>query len=311
MLTRTHAICSLLALAGLTLPLHAGPLVPPAGPVSPSMKTLAEVEARTPVVPGQPIGQGSGLYNFSQPGSYYLTGDIVVTDLDPAMNVFSITASDVTIDFNGFSVRDLRTSANVGTVSMSGPAARARLMNGSIVGGPDAAVLVRGGSIVENLQVTSTTSDLGARGIRAEGGSIIRGCTVTGYSYGISLNFGSSALDCTTRATLSAGIEAYTDSVVRGCVVSAPGNTGILLSQSLAESCSVSGGQTGISALGASVVRECTVRGASNFGISCSTTSVATGNFVFSSGTNYTVSAGSGAVVNSLAAQPATANLSR
>lgn len=77
----------------------AGPLNPPAGPVSPTYKTLAEVEPRTPV---QALpGSATAVYVISQPGSYYLTGNITG---QVGKHGLLITADRVTIDLNGFAL---------------------------------------------------------------------------------------------------------------------------------------------------------------------------------------------------------------
>src|SRR2546423_12808745 len=59
----------LLVTSGL---LFAGPLDPPAGPVTSSNKTLGEVEPRTPVNATNTPGDGISLFKITQPGSYYL-----------------------------------------------------------------------------------------------------------------------------------------------------------------------------------------------------------------------------------------------
>ncbi len=108
-------------LAGVAALAHvakAGPLNPPAGPISSSGKTLKEVEPRTALtpVPGQPI-------DIPGPGSYYLTAD--------ANNGIRIFTSDVSIDLNGFAVR--RGSLGGAIVqSIATVASRLRVRNGLI-----------------------------------------------------------------------------------------------------------------------------------------------------------------------------------
>src|SRR5689334_9534591 len=94
---RARAI-AIFALAG-GLAVFAGPLNPPAGPVSPTYKTLAEVQPRTPVqsLPGSPTAQ----FLIAAPGSYYLTAPITGV---PGRSAIEIAASDVTLDLSGFAL---------------------------------------------------------------------------------------------------------------------------------------------------------------------------------------------------------------
>src|SRR6266513_2754329 len=74
----------------------------PSGPPSPTMKKLDEVEPRTNLqaasAPG--VDPSSADYHFiiNQPGSYYLSANIVVTKT----NGIRINAEGVTLDLNGF-----------------------------------------------------------------------------------------------------------------------------------------------------------------------------------------------------------------
>src|SRR4051812_45809594 len=67
-----------------------GSLTPPGAP-APTMKSLDQIEARTPI--------SSVPFTISVPGSYYLT-----TNLTAALNQNGITVSadNVTLDLNGF-----------------------------------------------------------------------------------------------------------------------------------------------------------------------------------------------------------------
>src|SRR6266851_1180042 len=68
-----------------------GNLTPPAAP-APTMKSLAQIEPRTPI--------SSAPYSISSPGSYYLTSNLSVTNGD----AITITANQVTLDLNGFTL---------------------------------------------------------------------------------------------------------------------------------------------------------------------------------------------------------------
>src|SRR3954447_23488208 len=76
-----------------------GSLTPPGGP-SPTMKTLDQVEARTPIDAAHTPGDATNEFNIGQAGSYYLTGNVTVSKT----NGIHITAAGVTVDLNGFQI---------------------------------------------------------------------------------------------------------------------------------------------------------------------------------------------------------------
>ena len=71
----------------------AGSLTPPGAP-APTMKTLDEVEARTPI--------SSLPYTISQPGSYYVTQDLTLATEDT--DGITINVDKVSVDLNGFTL---------------------------------------------------------------------------------------------------------------------------------------------------------------------------------------------------------------
>lgn len=77
----------------------AGDLNPSAPPTAGTMKSLSDIEPRT-AVQSLP-GSASALFVISQPGSYYLTAGITVTELKHGI---SIEASNVTLDLCGFTL---------------------------------------------------------------------------------------------------------------------------------------------------------------------------------------------------------------
>src|SRR5690242_8467064 len=79
----------------------AGPLNPPAGPVSPTGKTLTEIEPRTLVGPTTTPGDANAMYIISQPGSYALSGPIATSGGRAGIR---IAANHVTLDLQGFTI---------------------------------------------------------------------------------------------------------------------------------------------------------------------------------------------------------------
>ncbi|MEM9080145.1 MAG: hypothetical protein AAGC74_05570 [Verrucomicrobiota bacterium] len=117
-------------LATTTLLLAQGPLTPPGAP-APTMKTLDQIEPRTPLIAGSPgvSINGSGTITISQSGSYYLTGNLSVTSGD---GIF-ITASGVTLDLNGFTISS--TSATPAGTAIDINASNISVSNGHILSG--------------------------------------------------------------------------------------------------------------------------------------------------------------------------------
>ncbi len=88
MMMRVFILLAVFFFAGLA---HAqGPLVPLSSPM-PGMKTLQQVEPRTPI--------DALPYDIVQPGSYYVTGPLFSTN--HGIRIFS---SDVTVDFMGHTI---------------------------------------------------------------------------------------------------------------------------------------------------------------------------------------------------------------
>jgi hypothetical protein len=104
-----------------------GPLTPPGAP-APTMKTLDQIEARTPV---QSLAAAAP-YTISQPGSYYLTGNITVATGDAIV----IDSDDVSLDLNGFTIGSTLTGSTSGyAIYISGYRSRLTVRHGSILSG--------------------------------------------------------------------------------------------------------------------------------------------------------------------------------
>jgi hypothetical protein len=166
----------------------------PAGAPGPTMKTLTQIEPRTPI---------SGVFTINAPGSYYLTTNISVNLVEPVG--IGIYASGVTLDLNGFTVAsaaDYSVSSNAGGIELGSGLSDITIRNGHLRGG----VKYSGG----------TYSEFGfGDGINYSGTAPVNvqvsGVSVTGcLYYGINLGTGNSTVvdGCTVETVGSYGIEA-------------------------------------------------------------------------------------------------------
>src|SRR4051794_19473949 len=154
-----------------------GDLAPPAAP-APTMKTLDQVEARTIVNAANTPGDGANTFIISQPGSYYLTGNITGA---AGKHGISVQADDVTLDLNGFAL----ISGGRGTVrGVNVPSAKINfcIRNGSVRGWNDGGVRAEAATgVAEKLRVANNT---GSYGVAVGNGSIIRDCVATANGTG-------------------------------------------------------------------------------------------------------------------------------
>lgn len=237
-----------------------GPLVPPPGPPAPSMKTLEQIEARTPIE--------SLPYVISTPGSYYFTRNLQFTAASG--HAISISSPNVTLDLNGFTLSS--TAAVVGrAISVSDGLNNITIRNG----------IIAGSSTVFPTSIAGFENGIYAN---ASGGTpfgAFRNLTVENMqvsgcrTWGIVAYYGT-VTHCTVAANGTDGLIA-SDSVVTGCIAKFNGGNGItggtvsscnaisngghgIFSSSVSGSMASSNGKNGIIATSGSVTG-CTARG--------------------------------------------------
>jgi hypothetical protein len=234
----------------------AGTLNPPTGPVAPTGKTTDEIEPRIPV---QSLAGDAGK-NFitSQPGSYYLTGDINGAG---GNNGTSIQADGVTVDLNGFALVGEATGSGIG---VNVPAARTSICirNGTIREWRSHGVSAQNatGSVLEQLRASLNTGD----GLRIGNESAVRDCVVSG-NIGNGLFSGDRVLvsGCVADTNSGSGMALGSDVTVNDCLISRGFGTvaGLLVvDRSTVSRCTVTrNADTGIQIGQGSTMADCTV----------------------------------------------------
>lgn len=156
-----------------------GSLTPPSGAPAPVMKSLDQVEARKPLIPGTPgVTYTDGRYIITQPGSYYLTGNLIMTNTSGLSSIFFNT-NHVTLDLNGYTI--FGTAPNMGE-AIQGYGFGYRVLNGHIVGATSQTngVFTKSGFIMgininsssSIIGTTATISDVTVIGVRFRGISV-------------------------------------------------------------------------------------------------------------------------------------------
>jgi hypothetical protein len=240
-------------------PALAGPITPPPGPVTSTHKTLTEVEPRIAINATNTPGDADSLFKITQPGSYYLTGNITG---ESGKHGIEITASGVTLDLNGFDLVGIPgMGAFDGVAVRTASLSSITLINGSVRGWGDSGVDLDFFP-PENCRIAGVIAEGNAsRGIDASGGTIVENCAAANNgSHGIEVSGnGSAVLNSTAHDNVGDGIR-----VAVGCLV--------------AHCASANNAGSGIWASLACSIIDCNVRLNSSGGITCGSDCVVRGN---------------------------------
>src|ERR1039458_5354121 len=208
-----------------------GSLTPPGAP-APTMKTLAQVEPRTPI--------SSVPYTISSPGSYYLTATLTNTGV--GIDAITINADDVTLDLKGFTLMGGPSAGSA--INVPSDHRHIVVRNGGIVksGNPAVALFPAQSCEVEHLHIEDSVGNAVVVGDH----SVVIACTISnaGY-YGISTRSGCRVENCLITASFSYGIWVATGSTVSGCLVQGGSSSGIVTEDACLVKDCISSGNAG------------------------------------------------------------------
>lgn len=255
---RSTVVLGGVAVSAVAALLFAGPLTPPAGPIASTYKTLHEVEPRIVINATNTPGNVNGTFVITQPGSYYLTGNVTG---EVGKHGILIGSDGVTVDLNGFTLTGVP-GAFSGVGHSVSSYRNVTVRNGTATGWANGVAITGAGNRVEGVRASEnvgngillstngiiescTASDNGTNGISVGNGCVVRGCTsylndgtgVAGsgstavsdcnaYSNatGFNLGLGSTIIGCSARDNTADGFVVSSASVVSNC--SAYSNTG-------------------------------------------------------------------------------------
>jgi hypothetical protein len=186
------------------------------------MKSLDQIASQgIPLNSTNTLGDASNHFIISQSGSYYLTGNLAVTEA----NAIRVSAAGVTIDLNGFEISHTGGTGSDGITILT-TAHRCTVKNGSINAfndGVDTITTTARGCLFRDLSATASTGIA----IRVGQGAVLDNCRVHDCSglAGIATGNGATLVNCTaSNNSAMNAIQTGNGCALTNCTAS--GNTG-------------------------------------------------------------------------------------
>lgn len=280
----------LFALGAAAACVNAGDLNPPVGPIAPTHKTLTQVEPRITINSTNTPGDADSLFRITQPGSYYLTGNITGV---AGRHAIEIATSGVTVDLMGFDLVGVAGMGNFNAVAITANVlTNITVRNGSVRNWGGAGIDLTSATTincrVENIVASGNAGD----GIRVQMSSVVTNCaSYNNAGDGFELSFGCVVTNCSaydnngngfvhgvTGVTFSGdgciltdcsaednglnGISVGKSSTITNCSVNDNGEEGIItVMGGTITNCSIIGNNAnGINAGEATTITGCTLR---------------------------------------------------
>ncbi len=181
-----------------------GALLPGATPV-PTMRTLAQIEPRTPIE--SLAADATATYVISTPGAYYLSAGNVTAASGRA--AIAIASNDVTVDLNGFAV--VGAAGATRGIELRGNIVNVSVRNGSIRNWIGSGVGAASGSpasvTLDDLRISGIAGP--AIDLQAASAVTVTRCAISGSRSGIQLGTASTVMHCSVWNLASSGGTAY------------------------------------------------------------------------------------------------------
>ncbi|MEM9479848.1 MAG: hypothetical protein AAGA58_09375 [Verrucomicrobiota bacterium] len=195
-----------------------GPLTPPGAP-GPTMKSLDQVEPRTDVASLPPSSISK--HAITQPGSYYLTGDLVAA---AGQGAISIDSSLVTLDLNGYTISSAGNNGiGVAIAIFTTGQENITIKNGHIAGGGTrSGSSVTGGGFLSGIDIVAVVPNLDPTNI------LVDQINASGFELdGIDVESASPSSLVTNCIVKTVGQTGISAGEVRDCVAQDCGSDGI------------------------------------------------------------------------------------